>query len=55
MEHSPKQFGPFVLDERERILHREGEPVALTPKAFDLLTAFVREPDGLGLRRAGAR
>ena len=36
------EFGPFRLDPAERQLLREGEPVALAPKAFDLLLALVR-------------
>ena len=39
------EFGPFRLDGTERLLFREGEDVALTPKAFDLLLALV-ERDG---------
>jgi DNA-binding winged helix-turn-helix (wHTH) protein/tetratricopeptide (TPR) repeat protein len=35
-------FGPFRLDVVERILARAGEPVALPPRAFDLLVALVR-------------
>jgi serine/threonine-protein kinase len=31
------EFGPFRLDPAERLLLRDGHPVALTPKAFDLL------------------
>jgi serine/threonine-protein kinase len=31
------EFGPFRLDPDERLLLRDGQPVALTPKAFDLL------------------
>ncbi|HEX6729326.1 MAG TPA: winged helix-turn-helix domain-containing protein [Pyrinomonadaceae bacterium] len=34
-------FGPFLLDPAERRLLREGKPVALTPKCFDLLVIFV--------------
>ena len=34
-------FGPFILDAQERRLVREGEPVSLTPKAFDLLVYLV--------------
>ena len=41
------QFGPFVIDVRERLLEREGQPVALTPKAFDLLAALVEQPGRL--------
>jgi DNA-binding winged helix-turn-helix (wHTH) protein/TolB-like protein/Flp pilus assembly protein TadD len=36
------QFGLFLLDEGERTLLREGEPVPLTPKAFDTLLVLVR-------------
>ena len=35
------EFGPFLLDPAERVLTREGRPVPLTPKAFDLLVVFV--------------
>ena len=34
-------FGSFLLDPAERRLLRDGEPVALTPKCFDLLVMFV--------------
>lgn len=35
------QFGPFSLDVAERVLFRDGQPVALPPKAFDLLLVLV--------------
>ena len=35
------EFGPFRLDPAERLLLRDGQPVALTPKAFDLLVYLV--------------
>jgi DNA-binding winged helix-turn-helix (wHTH) protein len=35
------EFGPFRLDPAERQLLRGGQPVALTPKAFDLLVYLV--------------
>jgi DNA-binding winged helix-turn-helix (wHTH) protein len=35
-------FGGFELDVEERRLVRSGAPVALAPKAFDLLVALVR-------------
>ena len=35
------QFGPFRLDPAERLLLRDGQPVPLTPKAFDLLVFLV--------------
>lgn len=38
------QFGPFRLDIDESRLTREGSPVPLRPKAFELLTALARSP-----------
>jgi TolB-like protein/Tfp pilus assembly protein PilF len=35
------RFGPFVLDVADRSLKRQGSPVSLTPKTFDLLVALV--------------
>ncbi len=37
-------FEAFTLDAAERVLLRDGRPIALTPKAFDLLLLFVRHP-----------
>ena len=34
-------FGPFRIDRVERVLIRDGQPLTLTPKAFDLLLALV--------------
>ena len=36
------EFGRFLLDARERLLLRDGQPVALTPKAFDTLLVLVQ-------------
>ena len=36
------EFGPFRLDTAERLLLRDGVPVPLTPKAFELLVALVQ-------------
>jgi TolB-like protein/DNA-binding winged helix-turn-helix (wHTH) protein/Tfp pilus assembly protein PilF len=41
LAHQLYVFGPFRLDPAERLLLREGEPVALTPKCFDLLVMLV--------------
>ncbi len=41
--HSFYDFGPFRVDTRERVLLRDGQPVALTPKAFDTLLVLVRQ------------
>ena len=37
------EFGPFRLDPAERLLLRDGQPVALTPKCFDLLVVLVED------------
>ena len=37
------QFGPFLLDPEAHVLLRDGRPVGLPPKAFDLLLALVRD------------
>src|SRR5215207_3882287 len=37
------QFGPFRLDPVKRRLLRDGEPVPLTPKAFETLLALVEQ------------
>jgi TolB-like protein/Tfp pilus assembly protein PilF len=34
-------FGPFVLDVADRSLKRDGAPIPLTPKTFDLLVALA--------------
>jgi len=36
-------FGPFQIDPVERRLTRDGTPVPLTPKAFDLLLVLVEQ------------
>ena len=35
------EFGPFVLDTAQHLLLREGNPVPLTPKTYDLLLVLV--------------
>ena len=37
------EFGPFHLDALKRRLSRDGEPVRLTPKAFDLLLILIED------------
>src|SRR6266567_2905855 len=37
------EFGPFRLDPVKRRLLREGEPVSLTPKAFETLLVLVQQ------------
>jgi TolB-like protein/DNA-binding winged helix-turn-helix (wHTH) protein/Tfp pilus assembly protein PilF len=36
------EFGPYLLDPAQKQLFARGEPVALTPKAFDTLLLLVR-------------
>lgn len=36
------EFGPFRVDPQKEILLREGEPVPLTPKTFQILLVLVR-------------
>jgi DNA-binding winged helix-turn-helix (wHTH) protein len=36
------EFGDFRLDPRARLLLRDGQPVALTPKVFDTLLLMVQ-------------
>ncbi|HEX8286756.1 MAG TPA: winged helix-turn-helix domain-containing protein [Pyrinomonadaceae bacterium] len=35
------EFGSFILNPAERLLLREGQPVPLTPKAFDMLLVLI--------------
>ncbi len=35
------RFGPFVLDVADRSLKRDGTPISLTPKVFDLLVVLT--------------
>jgi eukaryotic-like serine/threonine-protein kinase len=44
---SQSEFGPFSIDVEERVLRRDGRPVPLTPKAFDVLAALVQQPGRL--------
>src|SRR5260221_4161635 len=38
-------FGPFSLVTSERLLTREGAPVELSPRAFDILSALLSNPN----------
>jgi DNA-binding winged helix-turn-helix (wHTH) protein len=40
-------FGQFALDPRRRTLSHADSPVFLTPKAFDVLTFLVQNPNRL--------
>ncbi len=41
------RFGQFALDPRKRTVSRAGSPLALTPKAFDVLLFLVQNPNRL--------
>ena len=41
------RFGEFELNQGERILLRDGEPVTLAPKTFDALLCLVRNAEHL--------
>jgi len=48
LENVPQsEFGPFSIDVGERMLRRDGRPVPLTPKAFDVLAALLEQPGRL--------
>ena len=36
------EFGPYRLDARQRLLLRDGQPVPVQPKAFDILLVLVQ-------------
>ena len=42
LETKSFEFGEFRLDSREKVLLRDREPVAITPKAFLLLHTLVK-------------
>jgi DNA-binding winged helix-turn-helix (wHTH) protein/TolB-like protein/Flp pilus assembly protein TadD len=41
------EFGPFVVDASRRVLLRDGKPVALQPKALDMLLRLIERRDVL--------
>src|ERR1700751_596930 len=41
------RFGQFALDSRKRTVSRADSPIALTPKAFDVLLFLVQNPNRL--------
>ncbi len=40
------RFGRFCVDTREQQLTREGTAIPITPKVFDTLVTFLRNPGG---------
>jgi len=47
VEASVYEFGAFVLDEKERLLTRNGTAIPLTPKVFDILLLLVQNSGSL--------
>ena len=50
MPHTPHtcyEFGPYRLNPAQRLLTRDGENIALTPKAADILTLLVMNAGSL--------
>ena len=45
------RFGSFRVDPREHVLLRDGKPVPITPRVFDTLLAFLRNPGRLLTKR----
>lgn len=41
------RFGAFTLDPQRRSLARDGSPIPITAKAFDVLHYFVQHPNGI--------
>lgn len=52
MEERQYQFGPFHLFPSEHLLLRDGKPIPLTPKSFDVLSVLVESRGHLVTREA---
>src|SRR3989442_13069935 len=46
------EFGSFRLDPAERLLQKDGQPIPLTPKAFDLLVYLAERAGRLVEKQA---
>jgi TolB-like protein/DNA-binding winged helix-turn-helix (wHTH) protein/tetratricopeptide (TPR) repeat protein len=46
------EFGPFTLDPAEKSLRRDGQPVSITPKSFDLLVVLAENRGRLMTKEA---
>jgi eukaryotic-like serine/threonine-protein kinase len=44
------EFGPFRVDVGKEVLFRDGQPVPLTPKAFQILLVLVRRGDDIATK-----
>ncbi len=49
--NSGYRFGPFLLDPKRRTLTRDGAPVAVMPKGFDILLYLVQHPNRVVTKR----
>ena len=52
MSEADARFGPYRLSPREGQLYRDGEPVKLTGKPYDILVCLVREAGNLVEKRS---
>ena len=45
-EQAPEQLvsGPFTLDEKGRVLYKNGKPIDLTQVEFQIMELFIRNP-----------
>ena len=45
-EQTPEQLvsGPFTLDEKGRVLYKNGKPIDLTQVEFQIMELFIRNP-----------
>ena len=50
--HVMHRYGELVIDVAARTVHRSGEPVSLSPKAFELLLALIRREGAVASRAA---
>jgi TolB-like protein/DNA-binding winged helix-turn-helix (wHTH) protein/Tfp pilus assembly protein PilF len=41
--HKTYEFGPFRLELKDHLLSRNGKPISLTPRAFDVLVCLIDE------------
>jgi len=44
MERISYKFGPFQADPHERVVKRDGKPLLLTPRVFDILLVLLKNP-----------
>lgn len=48
--HDLYEFGPFRMDTGQQLLLRDGQPVPLQPKAFEILLLLIRNSERVVLK-----